>query len=98
MTTAVADNALSVAKMLEEYEYPEPSRKRVYVLLLLLVLLAGTAIFVAFRTTGLKGVLAAPDEPADVNTMTAAPSPSAARPPEVPREPNKPPAELNDTG
>jgi protein-L-isoaspartate(D-aspartate) O-methyltransferase len=101
MTAAAADNALGVAKMLEEYEYPEPSRKRVYVLLLLLTLLAGTAILVAFRTAGLKGVLAAPDKQIDANTTTAVPSPSAAKPPaEASRraaEPNeRTPAEPND--
>jgi hypothetical protein len=58
--------------MLEEYEYPEPSRKRVYVLLLFLVLLAGTAIVVAFRTTGFKGVFVASGKHADANSAVHA--------------------------
>jgi len=96
MTAAAAENAPGVAKMLEEYEYPEPSRKRVYVLLLLLVLLAGTAIVVAFRTAGLKGVLAAPGKRTDANTATVVPSPPAAKPPDASGEPNKPPVGANE--
>jgi protein-L-isoaspartate(D-aspartate) O-methyltransferase len=81
--------------MLEEYEYPEPSRKRVYVLLLFLVLLAGLAILVAFRTTGLKGVFAAPDEHTDANLAPVVPNPPAVEPNKSPTEPNKPPGEVN---
>jgi len=84
--------------MLEEYEYTEPSRKRVYVLLLLLVLLAGIAIFVAFRTAGLKGVLASPDKQSDANaaTVAAASSPPAVQPDGTSRDPDKPPAEAKE--
>jgi protein-L-isoaspartate(D-aspartate) O-methyltransferase len=82
--------------MLEEYEYTEPSRKRVYVLLLFLVLLAGIAILVAFWTTGLKGVLAAPDKQTDANLAPVVPSPPAVERSNAPTEPNKPPAEANE--
>ncbi|UCD00270.1 MAG: protein-L-isoaspartate(D-aspartate) O-methyltransferase [Phycisphaerales bacterium] len=71
--------------MLEEYEYPEPSRKRVYVLLLFLVLLGGLAVVIAFRTTtGIKGVLAARDDPA------------ATEPNQPVTEANEPVAEVNE--
>ncbi len=82
--------------MLEEFEYPEPSRKRVYMLVLCLVLLAGLAILVAFRTTGLKGVLAAPDKHTDASLAPTAPSPPAIEPNKSPTEPNRPPAEVNE--
>lgn len=77
--------------MLEEYEYSEPSRTRVYVLLLLLVLLAGIAIIVAFRTTGLKSVLAVSDKQADAK-VAPAPSLPAAEPEPPAVEPNGPKA------
>jgi hypothetical protein len=75
--------------MLEEYEYPEPSRKRVYVLLFFLVLLGGLAVVVALRTTtGLKGVFASRDKHADANQ-------SPAEPNQPPAEPNEPSAQSN---
>jgi protein-L-isoaspartate(D-aspartate) O-methyltransferase len=75
--------------MLEEYEYPEPSRKRVYVLLFFLALLGGLAVVVALRTTtGLKGVFASRDKHADANQ-------SVAEPNQPPAEPNEPSAQSN---
>jgi len=73
----------------------------VYGLLLFLVLLAGLAILVAFRTTGLKGVSAAPDEQTDANLAPVVPNdapPGEANEPSEPAaEPNKQkPAEPND--
>ena len=72
-----------------------------YGLLLFLVLLAGLAILVAFRTTGLKGVSAAPDEQTDANLAPVVPNdapPGEANEPSEPAaEPNKQkPAEPND--
>ncbi len=82
--------------MLEEYEYPEPSRKRVYVLLLLLIVLGGLVIVLAFRTTtGLKGIFAARDNPADVNQAPMEPNQPAAEPNKATAEPNQPAAEVN---
>ncbi len=96
MIAAVTNNALGVAKMLEEYEYPEPSRKRVYVLLLLLVLLAGIAVLVVFRAMGPRGIVAAPDKQTDASPATVVPGPPAVEPNSVPSEPNKPPVEVNE--
>ncbi|MHC4509115.1 MAG: protein-L-isoaspartate(D-aspartate) O-methyltransferase [Planctomycetota bacterium] len=85
--------------MLEEYEYSEPSRRRIYVLLLFLVLLGGLAVVIALRTTtGVKGVFAArdnqartePNQPvAEVNEPSAEPSIPSVEPNE-PSEPNDP--------
>lgn len=83
--------------MLEEYEYPEPSRKRIYVLLLLLVLLGGLAVVVAFRTTtGPRGIFASRDKPVDVNQAPAEPNQAAAEPNKSPVEPNEPAAEVTE--
>ena len=94
--------------MLEEYDYPEPSRKRVYVLVFFLVLLGGLAVVVAFRTTtGFKGVFASRDTRADANQPPAEPNQPAAEANEpsaqsnrLPTGPNEPseqkPAEPND--
>lgn len=91
--------------MLEEYEYSEPSRTRVYVLLLCLALLAGTAIVVALRATGLRSVLAASDRQTDASVApapsrpAAEPQPPAAepnRPQTVAKEPNQPAPEPNE--
>lgn len=83
--------------MLEEYEYPEPSRKRVYVLLLLLVLLGGlVAVFALRTTTGLKGIFAASDNRAAVNQAPAEPNHAGPEPNTATPEPNEPVAEPNE--
>ncbi len=83
--------------MLEEYEYPEPSRKRVYVLLLLLVLLGGLVVVFALRTTtGLKGIFAASDNQAAVNQAHTEPNHAGPEPNTATPEPNEPVAEPNE--
>lgn len=83
--------------MLEEYEYPEPSRKRVYMLLLVLVLLGGLAVvFALHTTTGLKVILAAHDDQTDANQAPTEPNQPAAEPNKVTPEPNQPAAEVNE--
>jgi hypothetical protein len=89
--------------MLEEYEYSELSRKRVYGLLLFLVLLGGLAILIAFRTTtGIKGVFAARDNqaPTELNLSDGEanePVTEANEPDSEPNEPSEPkPVEPND--
>jgi protein-L-isoaspartate(D-aspartate) O-methyltransferase len=82
--------------MLEEYEYPESNRKRVYVLLLLLIVLGGLALVLAFHTTtGLKGIFAALDNQADVNQAPVEPNQPAAEPDKATAEPNQPVAEVD---
>jgi protein-L-isoaspartate(D-aspartate) O-methyltransferase len=82
--------------MLEEYEYREPSRKRVYVLLVLLVLLGGLAVVVAFhKTTGLKGIFATLDKLRRANQASAEPNQPAVEPNKAPVEPNKSAAKVN---
>jgi protein-L-isoaspartate(D-aspartate) O-methyltransferase len=83
--------------MLEEYEYSEPSRKRVYVLLLLLVLLGGLAVVVAFhKTAGLKGIFATFDKQSGANQTPMEPNQPAVEPNKTPVEPNEPAAKANE--
>ncbi|MFH1717085.1 MAG: protein-L-isoaspartate(D-aspartate) O-methyltransferase [Planctomycetota bacterium] len=77
--------------MLEEYDYPETSGRRVYVLLFFLVLLGALAGFFALKDrVGLRGVLVSPDKKADPNQA------AAAEPDKTVPEPNKPAAEPNE--
>ena len=70
-------------------EYPETSRKRIFVLLFLLILLGGLAIYFAFNATTEQNTAAAEQgEKYDANESLAEPN----RPPS---EPNKPAAEPN---
>jgi len=84
--------------MLEEYDYPETSGRRVYVLLFFLVLLGALAGFFALKDrVGLRGVLVSPDKKADPNQAAAAESNKTAPEPNAPvAEPNKPAAEPNE--
>lgn len=82
--------------MLEEYDYPEPSRKRVYVLLLLLVLLGGLAVvFALHKTRGQKGIVATHNNQADTNQAPTEPNQPTAEPNKATVEPNQPVAEVN---
>jgi protein-L-isoaspartate(D-aspartate) O-methyltransferase len=82
--------------MLEEYDYPEPSRKRVYVLVFFLVLLGGLAVVVALRTTtGFRGVFASRDTRADANQAPAEPNRPTAEPNQPAAEANEPSAQSN---
>jgi protein-L-isoaspartate(D-aspartate) O-methyltransferase len=66
-------------------EFPETSKKRVFVLLFLLILLGGAAIYFAVNTTGTKSVLAVPNVTADMNQ----PHTERNRPNEPSLEPNR---------
>lgn len=82
--------------ILEEYEYPESSKKRVYVLLLLLVLLGGlAAVFALYTTRGQKSIVAARDNQTHVIQAPAEPNQPAAEPNKSIVEPNQPAAEVN---
>lgn len=82
--------------MLEEYEYPEPSKKRVFVLLFLLVLLGGLAIvFTLYTTRGQKGIFAAREKSTDAHQALAEPKQPVAEPNKAPAEPNRPVAEAD---
>jgi len=85
-------------------EYPDTSRKRIFVLLFLLILLGGLAIYFAFNTTkGPNTVVAQQGEEADANQQDIEPNQPPTEPdkpfvePKQPAiEPNKPPDELKD--
>jgi len=77
-------------------EYPETSRKRIFVLLFLLILLGGLAIYFAINTiTESNIVLAEQGNKADVNQPFAEPNQPKAEPNQPPTEPNQPPVEPN---
>lgn len=85
--------------VLEEYEYPEPGRKRVYVLLFLLVLLGGLAVvFALYTTKGQKDAQGTLDNHANINQASEEPNQPAAEPNKAIAEPNKPMAEANQPG
>ncbi len=77
-------------------EYPETSRKRIFVLLFLLVLLGGLAIYFAFNTTGPNTVVAQQGNEEDANQPLAEPNQPPTEPNQPPAEPNKPSKELED--
>lgn len=77
-------------------EYPETSRKRIFVLLFLLILLGGLAVYFAiYATTGPNTVVAEQGKEADANQPLAGPNQPKVEPNQPPTEPNQPPAEPN---
>jgi protein-L-isoaspartate(D-aspartate) O-methyltransferase len=76
-------------------EYPETSRRRIFILLFLLIVLGGAAIYFAINTTEPKSVLAVPDVMADVNQPHDEPSRPFNEPNRPPAEPNLPTIEPN---
>jgi protein-L-isoaspartate(D-aspartate) O-methyltransferase len=84
-------------------EYPETSRKRIFVLLFLLILLGGLAIYFAFNAkTGPNIVVAVQNNMVDANQPFTEPNNPQVEPNQPPTEPNKtsvepnrPPAEPN---
>ncbi|MBN2594688.1 MAG: protein-L-isoaspartate(D-aspartate) O-methyltransferase [Sedimentisphaerales bacterium] len=70
-------------------EYPETSRKQIFVLLFLLILLGGLAIYFAFNTAGPNTVVAEQDKGSDVNEPYVEPNQPTT-------EPNKPNEKLED--
>lgn len=76
-------------------EYPETSRKRIFVLLFLLMLLGGAAVYFAINTTESRSVLAVQDVMADVNQPRTEPNQPFIEPNRPPAEPNLPPIEPN---
>jgi protein-L-isoaspartate(D-aspartate) O-methyltransferase len=82
-----------VKKMIEEY--PETSRKRIFVLLFLLILLGLLAIYFAINTTGPNTVVAEQGNIADPNQPLAEPNQPKAEPNQPQTEPNQPTIEPN---
>jgi protein-L-isoaspartate(D-aspartate) O-methyltransferase len=77
-------------------EYPETSRKRIFVLLFLLILLGGLAIYFAINTTmEPSSVLAVQNVKADANQPSIEPNRPPAEPNQPPTEPNKTSVEPN---
>jgi protein-L-isoaspartate(D-aspartate) O-methyltransferase len=77
-------------------EYPETSRKRIFVLLFLLILLGGLAIYFAFNTTtGLNTVVAQQGEEADANRPDIEPNQPKLEPNQPPAGPDRPDIEPN---
>jgi protein-L-isoaspartate(D-aspartate) O-methyltransferase len=76
-------------------EYPETSRKRIFLLLFLLILLGGVAIYFAINTTEPQSVLAVQDVMADANQPHPEPNQPFIEPNRPPNEPNLPPTEPN---
>ena len=76
-------------------EYPQTSRKRIFVLLFLLILLGGAAIYFAINTTVPKSLLAVHDVMADVNQPHTGPNQPSIEPNRPPSEPNLPKSEPN---
>ena len=74
-------------------EYPETSRKRIFILLFLLILLGGVAVYFAISTTEPKSVLAVQDVRADVNKPHEEPNRPPAEPNLSSTEPNEPAGE-----
>jgi len=77
-------------------EYPETSRKRIFVLLFLLILLGGLAVYFAINTTTEpNAVVAEQVNMADANQPLAEPNQPPTDPNQPAVEPNQPPAEPN---
>jgi len=70
-------------------EYPETSKKRIFVLLFLLVLLGGLAIYFAFNTAIPNTVVAQQDKGTDVNEPYVEPNPQVTEPNKPVTEPSK---------
>ncbi len=84
-------------------EYPETSRRRIFVLLFLLMLLGGLAIYFSIHTTGQNIIGAEQGRQADGNQPFAEPNQAptepnkpSVEPDESAAEPNKPPGEPED--
>jgi protein-L-isoaspartate(D-aspartate) O-methyltransferase len=77
-------------------EYPETSRKRIFILLFLLILLGGLAIYFAFNTTGPNSVVARQNNVADANQPFAEPNQPSIEPNRPATEPNKSAGEPED--
>jgi len=77
-------------------EYPETSKKRIFVLLFLLILLGGLAIYFALYRTGPNAVAARQNNVADANQPFAEPNQPLIEPNQPAAEPNKPAGELED--
>jgi protein-L-isoaspartate(D-aspartate) O-methyltransferase len=79
-------------------EYPETSRKRIFVLLFFLILLGGVAIYFTFNTTtGLNTVVAQQGDEADANRPDIEPNQPKLEPNQAPAGPDKPSIEPNQT-
>jgi protein-L-isoaspartate(D-aspartate) O-methyltransferase len=83
-----------VKKMIEEY--PDTSRKRIFVLLFLLVLMGGLAIYFAINTTGPNTVVAEQGNVEDANQLYVEPNRPSVEPNQPTAEPNRPATELED--
>ena len=77
-------------------DYPETSRKRIFVLLFLLILLGGLAIYSAVNTTTEQNTAVVEQvDKADANEPLAEPNQPKVEPNQPLIEPNQPPAEPN---
>ncbi len=86
--------------MLEEYDYPEKSGRRVYVLLFLLFLVGAFAAFLVFKgKVGLMGVLGSLEKQSEPNQVTVAESNDEESGPNAPdSEPNTTVPKPNEVG
>jgi len=77
-------------------EYPETSRRRIFVLLLLLILLGGLATYFAINTTGPNIVVAQQGNEKGAGQPVAEPNQLPTEPNEAQTEPNKPAGKPED--
>ncbi|MGD8499414.1 MAG: protein-L-isoaspartate(D-aspartate) O-methyltransferase [Phycisphaerales bacterium] len=83
--------------MLEEYDYPETSRTRIYVLVALLILLGLVIIIFVFKgSTEPESIHASQDDATDANQAATEPNLPAAEPNQPPAEPNQATVEPNE--
>ncbi|MHC4439116.1 MAG: protein-L-isoaspartate(D-aspartate) O-methyltransferase [Planctomycetota bacterium] len=77
-------------------EYPQTSRKRIFILLFLIILLGGLAVYFTINTTVPNTVAAQQGSVEDANQPLAEPNQPSIEPNKPPVEPNQPPVEPED--